>query len=106
MYFTCYHPDKFLPEVSEALTAFEDRMISDQADLEATALTLYGAGRPELAGQVLTGYSHARAAEALDLGAALLASIEARTRLLYGLRVPESGEMSRLDYQMVSCRGD
>ena len=32
--------------------------------------------------------------------------VEARTRLLYGLRAPESGETSRLDYQMVSCRGD
>jgi dipeptidase len=106
MYFTCDHPDKFLPEVSEALTAFEDGMISDQADLEATALTLYGAGKPELAGRVLTQYSHERAAEALDLGAALLASIEARTRLLYGLREPETGEMSRLDYQMVTCRDD
>lgn len=81
-------------------------MIADQADLEATALTLYDAGRPGLAEQVLTRYSHVRAAEALDLGAALLASIEARTRLLYGLRAPESGETSRLDYQMVTCRGD
>ncbi len=106
MYFTCDHPDKFLPEVSEALAAFEDRMIVEQADLEATALALYRAGEPRLAEQVLTQYSHARAAEALDLGEALLASIEARTRLLYGLREPESGEISRLDYQMVTCRGD
>jgi hypothetical protein len=81
-------------------------MIVEQADLEATALALYRAGEPRLAEQVLTQYSHARAAEALDLGEALLASIEARTRLLYGLREPESGEISRLDYQMVTCRGD
>jgi hypothetical protein len=106
MYFTCDHPDRFLPEVSDALAAFEDRMIVEQADLEATALALYRAGEPRLAEQVLTQYSHARAAEALDLGEALLASIEARTRLLYGLREPESGEISRLDYQMVTCRGD
>ena len=104
MYFTCDRPQKFLPEVAEALTAFEDRMIADQPDLEATALTLLEAGEPGLAGQVLTRYSHAKAAEALDLGAALLASIEARTRLLYGLREPSGNEMSRLDYQMVSCR--
>ena len=106
MYFTCDRPQKFLPEVAEALTAFEDRMIADQPDLEATALTLLEAGEPGLAGQVLTRYSHAKAAEALDLGAALLASIEARTRLLYGLREPSGSEMSRLDYQMVSCRDD
>jgi hypothetical protein len=104
MYFTCDRPQKFLPEVAEALTAFEDHMIADQPDLEATALTLLEAGEPGLAGQVLTRYSHAKAAEALDLGADLLASIEARTRLLYGLREPSGNEMSRLDYQMVSCR--
>ena len=106
MYFTCDHPQKFLPEVSEALTAFENYMIADQPDLEATALTLYTAGKPGLAEQMLTRYAHARAAEALDLGRALLTSIEARTRLLYGLRAPVSDEMSRLDYQMVSCRDD
>lgn len=106
MYFTCDRPQKFLPEVAEALTAFEDRMIADQPDLEATALTLLEAGEPGLAGQVLTRYTHAKAAEALDLGAAMLASIEARTRLLYGLREPSGNEMSRLDYQMVTCRGD
>jgi hypothetical protein len=106
MYFTCDHPQTFLPEVSEALTAFEDRMIADQPDLDTTALTLYEAGQQRLAEQALTRYVHARAAEALDIGAALLASIEARTRLLYGLRVPNTDEMSRLDYQMVSCRDD
>ncbi len=106
MYFTCDHPKKFLPEVTEALTAFEDRMIGDQPDLEKTVLTLYEAGESRLAEQVLTRYTHARAAEALDLGAALLGSIEARTRLLYGLREPQTQEISRLDYQMVSCRAD
>jgi hypothetical protein len=103
MYFTCDHPQKFLPEVSEALTAFEDRMIADQPDLEATASALYTAGHSRLAEQVVTRYTHTRAAEALELGAALLASIEARTRLLYGLRTPKNDELSRLDYQMVSC---
>ena len=103
MYFTCDRPQKFLPEVSEALTAFENRMIADQPDLEATALALYAAGHSRLAEQVVTRYTHTRAAEALELGAALLASIEARTRLLYGLRTPENDEISRLDYQMVSC---
>ena len=104
MYFTCDRPGKFLPEVAEALTAFENRLIDEQAEIEATALALYDAGRDRLADQVLTRYSHAAADEALDLGAALLASIEARTRLLFGLREPQTDEMSRLDYQMISCR--
>ena len=104
MYFTCDRPGKFLPEVSEALTAFENRLIDEQADVEAAALALYDAGRDGLAEQVLTRYAHAVADDALDLGAALLASIEARTRLLFGLRLPQTTEMSRLDYQMISCR--
>ena len=104
MYFTCDRPGKFLPEVTEALTAFEDRMIGEQADLETTTMTLYDAGQERLAAQALTRYSHAAADEALELGAALLASIEARTRVLYGLRSPQTDETSRLDYQMVSCR--
>lgn len=106
MYFTCDRPAKFLPEVTEALTAFENRMIAEQTGLEETAVALYGAGKPSLARQVLTRYSDARAAEALELGGALLASIEARTRAIFGLREPESDEMSELDYQMVSCRVD
>jgi dipeptidase len=39
MYFTCDHPDKFLPEVTEAITAFEDRLIEDQEWVEKTSCT-------------------------------------------------------------------
>jgi hypothetical protein len=35
MYFTCDHPEKFPPEVTEALTAFENRTVSDRAVIEA-----------------------------------------------------------------------
>ena len=104
MYFTCDRPAKFLPEVSEALTGFEDRLLAEQAAVERTAGALYAAGEPALARDYLTEYTRGRAGEALDLGAALLASVEARTRVLYGIRQPESDTMSRLDYQMVSCR--
>ncbi|MEQ8861157.1 MAG: hypothetical protein RIC56_21125 [Pseudomonadales bacterium] len=68
------------------------------------ASTLYAAGEPDPARRVLTDYAHSQADEALELGGALLASIEARTRVLYGLREPVTDEMSRLDYQMVTCR--
>jgi len=106
MYFACDRPEKFLPEVTEALTAFEDRMIAEQAAIDAVARTLYDAGESRQAADVVTRYVHGQAEEALELGAALLASIDARTRVLYGLREPETGELSRLDYQMVTCRGD
>jgi dipeptidase len=104
MYYTCDHPGKFLPEVTEALTAFENRMIAEQADLEESALVLLAADKPELARTTLTRYVHGQAEQALRIGEALLASIETRTRLLYGIQAPEHDEMSRLDYQMVTCR--
>ena len=55
MYFTCEHPGKFLPEVNEALTAFEDGLINDQDTVVETAETLFDAGKNELAAQYLTG---------------------------------------------------
>jgi dipeptidase len=103
MYFTCDHPDKFLPEVTEALTAFENELIADQASIEKTAETLFESGQEQLARKYLTERSSEAASAALQLGKALLGSIEARTRLLYGLRAPETDELSRLDYQMVHC---
>ncbi|MEE4174289.1 MAG: C69 family dipeptidase [Xanthomonadales bacterium] len=105
MYYTCDHPDRFLPEVTEALTAFEDRLAAEQEAVEATANALYAQGQDKLAVDSLTRYSEEAGQAAMRLGHALLASIEARTELLYGLRPPEGGAMSALDYQMISCRG-
>ncbi len=103
MYFTCDRPEKFLPEVTEALTALEDRLIAEQSTVNETAMALFNADRDDLAATYLTQYSSAAAREALRLGNALLGSIEERTRLIYGLRQPQTGEISRLDYQMVKC---
>jgi len=103
MYFTCDHPDKFLPEVTEALTAFESGLIDEQAAVVATARTLFEQDRDELARRYLTDYSRERGLAGLRLGKALLASIEARTEVLFGLREPASDELSRLDYQQVRC---
>ena len=103
MYYTCDHPDKFLPEVNEALTAFEDHMIAEQATVVETAETLYEADKDDLARDYLTRYSHERGQEALALGNALLASIEARTELLYGFREPEGDVVSLLRYDRVNC---
>lgn len=104
MYYTCERPRVFLPEVTEALTAFENGLIEEQANVEATAITLFEAGREDLAVRYLTEYSYRAGEDAIELGSALLASIEARTEVIYGLRLPESDEMSSLDYQQVSCR--
>ncbi len=106
MYFTCDHPEKFLPEVTEALTAFENRLIAEQQGVDDAAIALMKAGRHDLATRYITDYSHGAAHEALRLGNVLLGSIQERTRLIFGLREPQSDEISRLDYQMVSCRGE
>lgn len=103
MYYTCDHPEKFLPEVNEALTAFENHMIAEQATVIETAGTLFEAGKDDLALDYLTRYSHERGQEALALGNALLASVEARTGLLYGFREPEGDVVSLLRYDRVNC---
>jgi hypothetical protein len=104
MYFTCDRPATFLPEVTETLTAFENQMIEDQATVEATADLLFLAKADALATEYLTRNSNEKAMEGLRLGEALLASIEARTRILFGFREPATEEMSQLDYGMVTCQ--
>lgn len=92
MHYTCTDPEKFYPEVNRALTAFEDDMHSEQEAVESTARTLIGAGKRDLARRYLTQYSHTQAAEAMDLGENLVASVEARTKLVNGIPEPSNSE--------------
>jgi len=103
MYYTCDRPQRFLPEVTESLTAFENRLIAEQDAVAATAETLFGAGKRELALEYLTNYSERAGRDALALGHALLGSIEARTELLYGLRPPKGEPMSGMRTPRISC---
>ncbi len=104
MYYTCDHPKKFLPEVTEALTAFENRLIAEQSQVAATAEILFRGDRPDLATTYLTAYSGQSALAGLRLGNALLGSIEARTKEIFGLRAPQATTMSELDYDAVTCQ--
>ncbi|MBS0377422.1 MAG: C69 family dipeptidase [Proteobacteria bacterium] len=97
MYYTCDKPDKFLPEVTESFTAFENQSIRESRDVEATAVKLLEAGEKAMAADVLTSYSNKRALDGLELGKALLGSIEARYLLLYGYRAPRGTQMSQTD---------
>ncbi len=103
MYYTCDHPDKFLPEVVEAITALENRFIADSETVERTSNALFNGGHDDLALQYLTDYSSEAARSALQLGNALLASIEARTKVLFGIRAPQTDEMSRYGGDVVEC---
>lgn len=97
MYYTCDKPQKFLPEVTEALTAFENQSMVQSRLIEVTAAKLLDVHEPDMAREVLTNYSSERARDGLQLGEALLGSIEARYRLLYGFRAPKGQQMSVTD---------
>lgn len=88
-YLTSERRDQFLPEVTQALEAFEDGLIAAQPRVERTALKLYEAGEPELARAYLTYFNNTEAMNGLRLAEALAASIEARTRVQFGIRAPK-----------------
>jgi len=87
-YLATAHRKQFLPEVTQALEAFEDRLLEEQQTVERTALKLLEAGEPELARRYLTYYSQTEAGSGLRLVEALADSLEARTKVLFGIRVP------------------
>jgi hypothetical protein len=88
-YLTSEHRDEFLPEVTGALEVFESRLAGGLPVVERTALKLFEAGEPDLARTHLTYHSTTEAMNALQLGEALSASIEARTKLKFGIRKPK-----------------
>ena len=85
------HPDDFGTEVTDTYRAFEAGLIARQEQVERTALALYEAGKDDLARQYLTYYSGTEAMNGLRLGDALAEGIEARTKVLYGIRLPARG---------------
>lgn len=87
-YLATAHRKQFLPEVTQALEAFEDRLLEKQQTVERTALKLLEAGEPELARRYLTYYSQTEAGNGLRLVEALAESLEARTKVLFGIRDP------------------
>lgn len=104
MYHTCGHPDEFLPEVTEAFDALEQEFLDERVSVEQTAITLYDSGEGGLAREYLTEQSTGKAMEGLELGNALLGSIEARTELLYGIEEPAGAEINAAsDDQTVNC---
>jgi dipeptidase len=103
LYYACDHPEKFYPEVNEALTEFENRLMSEQESLVDIANTLFDEGKDDLAREYLTDYSWRTGQDALQLGNALLGSIEARTREVYGWREPKGDVVSGFS-QRINCK--
>lgn len=88
LYLADEHRDLFLPEVAAALAAFEARELAGDAGVDRTARVLIDAHEDALARHYLTEQAHAAAADGLRLIEALADSIEARTKVLYGIRMP------------------
>ena len=86
LYLVAEHHETFLGEVTTAWEAFESRLASDVPDVTASAGLLFAADRPDLARDLLTRYCAGEALRGLELGEAMLASIEARSRVLFGVR--------------------
>jgi len=79
------HHELFLPEVTAIWEAAERRLIQAHPGVMETAATLLQAGKTDLAANYLTYYCRSELLAALDLGETLAASLDARSRLLFGI---------------------
>lgn len=86
LYLLAEHHETFLPEVTPVWEALEKELASEVAEVVDTALLLIANGRSAAAARYLTGYCAAQAVRGLDLGEAMVDSMEARSRILFGLR--------------------
>jgi len=89
LYLVDEHRDSFLPEVSAALAAFENRQLAAQTAVERTAQILLDAREDALARRYLTEQANWAARDGLRLVEALGEGIEARTRVLHDIRSAE-----------------
>ena len=86
LYLLAEHHELFLPEVTPVWEALERELAATVPDVAESASILAAAGRDDLARDLLTRFCSAEALRGLDLGEAMLASMEARSRVLFGLR--------------------
>lgn len=90
LYLLAEHHELFMSEVAPVWEAFEAALAIEQEGVQETAETLLAAGRPRLAEKYLTDYCATQAKRSLDLGEAILNSMEARSRVLFGVREDKS----------------
>jgi hypothetical protein len=102
MYYTCAFPTEYLERVQSTLTSFEGGMLEQQARIERIAALAYEED-PALGRELLTLYSHARAAEALELGRGLVGGIEAEVKARRGIPAPPAGADINAGGVSVNC---
>ncbi|MDH5277477.1 MAG: C69 family dipeptidase [Actinomycetota bacterium] len=86
LYLLAEHHEVFLPEVTPVWTALEGQSASRLASVLESARLLIEGGRLDLAEELLTRFSSDEMLRGLDLAEAMVASMEARARLLFGVR--------------------
>ena len=86
LYLLAEHHDTFLPEVTPVWEALEREVAAEVPETVATASLLIDQGMSAQASRLLTRYSAAEAVRGLDLAETMLTSMEARSRLLFGIR--------------------
>jgi dipeptidase len=86
LYLLAEHHETFLPEVTPVWEALERELAEGLSATLESAATLISAGRSDLVNDLLTRFCTTEAIRSLDLGEAILNSIEARSRILFGLR--------------------
>jgi dipeptidase len=86
LYLLAEHHETFLPEVTPVWEALERELTEHLSTTLESAGTLISAGRADLAEDLVTRFCTTQAIRSLDLGEAILNSIEARSRILFGLR--------------------
>ena len=85
LYLMQRHGELFLPECAALWEAVERRRIAALPGVVDSAETLLAAGKPGRAAEYLTYYARTELLAALDLVEVLGASLEARTRALFGI---------------------
>jgi hypothetical protein len=86
LYLLAEHHETFLPEVTPVWEALERELAAEIPDVVDTALLLIANHQHARAATYLTRYCAAQAVRGLDLGEAMVNSMEARSRILFGLR--------------------
>ena len=86
LYLLAEHHEVFLPEVTPVWEALEQELAVAVRGVAESANVLATAGHPDLARDLLTRFCSAEALRSLDLGEAMLGSMEARSRVLFGIR--------------------
>lgn len=82
------HPYDFLDEVVDTYVAYEDNLMEEQQMVETIALQLLDQGEEQLARDIYTYFIMQTGENVLDLVKVLSASIEARTKIHYGIPEP------------------